>query len=206
MIHRHACGACDKFHVWIFEIFDTSNISNISNKFDLFNISNINDVFDIFYHHQLLPDFCCAERLCDLILCGEVAWFIVVWRGLLDFFLRGEVALLGNTLVYGPGFSHCEWVPSSGCPLLWVFLHLGFPTSGCFPHLGASTSFFSVILCKPFLSSENSEQLLLLLVGLDSLCSPLLVCLIGTLWCVCSDLVHKGQSQKGIPLHFPVST
>ena len=71
----------------------------------------------------------------------------------------------GNTLVYGPGFSHWKWVPSSGCPLLWVFPHLGFPTSGCFLHLGAATSFYSVILCKPFLSSENSEQLLLLLVG-----------------------------------------
>ena len=70
----------------------------------------------------------------------------------------------GNTLVYGPGFSHWKWVPSSGFPLLWVFPHLGFPTSGCFLHLGAATSFYSAILYKPFLSSENSEQLLLLLV------------------------------------------
>ena len=45
-------------------------------------------------------------------------------------------------------------IPSSGCPHLWVF-----------PHFGAATSFYSVILCKPFLSSENSEQLLLLIVG-----------------------------------------
>ena len=70
----------------------------------------------------------------------------------------------GNTLVYGPGFSHWKQVPFSGCPLLWVFPHLGFPTSGCFLHLGAATSFYSVILCKPFLSSESSEKLLLLLV------------------------------------------
>ena len=72
---------------------------------------------------------------------------------------------MGNTLVYGPGFSHWKWAPSSGCPLLWVFPHLGFPTSWGFLRLGAATSFYSAILCKPFLSIENSEQLLLLLVG-----------------------------------------
>ena len=53
---------------------------------------------------------------------------------------------------------------------LWVSPPLGILLSGCphllvFPHLGAATSVYSVILCKPFLSSENSEQVLLLLVG-----------------------------------------
>ena len=77
--------------------------------------------------------------------CWYPKWCKPLWIGVI-----GD----GNTLVYRPGFSHWKWVPSSGCPLLWVF-----------PHLGSATSFYSVILCKPFLSSENSEQLLLLLVG-----------------------------------------
>ena len=54
-------------------------------------------------------------------------------------------------------------------PIENEFLPLGVPSSGysliCVsPPVGAATSFYSVILCKPFLSSENSEQLLLLLV------------------------------------------